>query len=252
MRRAFVDRNRYLGDPDFVAMPLDRLLSREYAAALRRGIVVGRATPTSSLALAPVESSDTTHYSVVDALGNAVALTTTLNGSFGSMVTVTGAGFLLNNEMDDFAAKPGAPNLYGLVQGEANAIAPGKRMLSSMTPSLVVDRRGRLELVLGSPGGPTIITTVFQVISNVLDHGMSPAAAVEAPRIHHQALPDRIFYEPDGLALKTRERLEGMGYELEERKETSGSVSAIARRGGRFIGVADPRRGGGAASPEGL
>jgi gamma-glutamyltranspeptidase/glutathione hydrolase len=164
-------------------------------------------------------------------------------------VTVTGAGFLLNDEMDDFAAAPGRPNQYGLVQGEANAIAAGKRMLSSMTPTIVVAPDDRVRLVLGSPGGPAIITTVLQVMSNVLDHGMTLAAAVEAPRIHHQALPDTIFVEPAGLAGATVQTLRDWGYSVEEREGSSGNVSAIASQHGAWEGVADPRRQGGVAAP---
>ncbi|MBI2614891.1 MAG: gamma-glutamyltransferase, partial [Gemmatimonadetes bacterium] len=199
LRRAFVDRNQYLGDPAFVRMPLDRLLSKKYAAELRAQIQPDRATPTPAFVSSARDGGHTTHYSVVDAAGNAVSVTTTINSSYGSAVTVTGAGFLLNNEMDDFAAAPGTPNQYGLVQGEANAIQPGKRMLSAMTPSIVVDPSGRLRMVLGSPGGPTIITSVTQVILNVLDHHMSLYDAVAVTRVHHQALPDLINYERGGL-----------------------------------------------------
>ncbi len=153
--------------------------------------------------------------------------------------------------MDDFAAKPGSPNQFGLVQGESNAIEPGKRMLSSMCPTIVADRRGKLSLVVGTPGGATIITSVFQVISNVIDHRMTLAQAVAAPRIHHQALPDRVFYEPHGLAPEVRDRLSAMGYTLEQREEWSGDIQAIARSAdGGWIGVADPRRGGGAVGVE--
>jgi gamma-glutamyltranspeptidase/glutathione hydrolase len=248
MRRAFVERNRWLGDPDFVTMPVDRLLSKEYAARLRAGIASGRATPTPAAGGAPAGGSHTTHYSVVDAEGNAASVTTTLNGGFGSAVTVGGAGFLLNNEMDDFTTAPGQPNMFGLVQGEANAIAPGKRMLSSMTPSIVVDSAGRLELIVGTPGGPTIITTVAQVILNVLDYGMSLPDAVAAPRVHHQALPDTLRYEPCGLAAETVAGLAALGLALAERRAMSGIVAAIARSpGGGWIGVADPRAAGGAA-----
>src|SRR5436190_9464794 len=176
MRRAFIDRNRWLGDPDFVDMPLDRLLSKSYAATLRSQIDPTHATPTPPQA-AGGEPMHTTHYSIVDSQGNAAAVTTTLNGGFGSGVTVTGAGFLLNNEMDDFASAPGKPNMYGLVQGEANAVAGNKRMLSAMTPSIVLDSAGSLEMVVGTPGGPTIITSVTQVILNVLDQKMSLADA---------------------------------------------------------------------------
>src|SRR5436853_6016168 len=199
MRRAFIDRNRWLGDPACVSMPPDRLLTKSYAAQLRAEIGPRKATPTPPFAAGGDESLETAHYSVVDADGNAAAVTTTLNGGFGSAVTVQGAGFLLNNEMDDFAAAPGQPNQYGLVQGEANAIAPKKRMLSAMTPSIVLDRDGKLFMVVGTPGGPTIITSVFQVIVNVVDFKMSLADAVAAPRIHHQALPDIIGYERNGL-----------------------------------------------------
>src|SRR5438034_7275748 len=215
MRRAFIDRNHWLGDPDFVDMPLDRLLSKSYAARLRSQIDPQHATPTPPQATSGSEGMNTTHYSVVDAQGNAAAVTTTLNGGFGSGVTVTGAGFLLNNEMDDFTSAPGKANMYGLVQGEANAIAPNKRMLSAMTPSIVTDSSGQVQLVLGTPGGPTIITTVTEVILNVLDHRMSLGAAVAAPRMHHQALPDVTRYERGGLsdetaaALRSEERRVG-------------------------------------------
>src|SRR5438093_3702172 len=197
MRRAFVDRNHWLGDPDFVAMPLDRLLSKSYAAELRAQILPDRATPTPPAATG-MEGTETTHYSIVDADGNAASVTTTLNGGFGSAVTVTGAGFLLNNEMDDFTTAPGKPNMYGLIQGNANAIAPRKRMLSAMTPSIVLDRGGSVFLIVGTPGGPTIINSVYQVIVNVVDHGMSLTEAVAAPRVHQQALPDAIAYERGG------------------------------------------------------
>lgn len=250
MRRAFTDRNRYLGDPDFVDLPLDRLQSQEYADQLRAEIDPERATPTPPFALDAPEGTNTTHYSIVDAAGNAVAVTTTLNGSFGSGVTVTGAGFLLNNEMDDFAAAPGKPNQYGLVEAEANSIAPGKTMLSSMTPSVVLDKNGDLEMIVGSPGGPTIITTVYHVISNRVDHQMSLSQAVESPRVHHQALPDKLFFEHQALSAEIQTALEARGHQLSERREYSGDVSAIVRDGERWVGVADPRRGGGASAPQ--
>src|SRR6059036_1900322 len=217
MRRAFIDRNHWLGDPDFVQMPIERLLSKSYAASLRSEIDLQHATPTPP-SVTTGGAVHTTHYSIVDAKGNAASVTTTLNGGFGSGVTVTGAGFLLNNEMDDFATAPGKPNMYGLVQGEANAIAPGKRMLSAMTPSIVLDRGGKLFMVVGTPGGPTIITTVAQVILNVLDQQMSLTDAVAAPRIHHQALPDVIHYERDGLTEATVRALEAMGHKMEMRR----------------------------------
>ena len=245
MRRGFIDRNRWLGDPDFVAMPLERLLSKSYAATLRAQIDPRRATPTPPQATSG-EAMHTTHYSVVDAKGNAVSVTTTLNGGFGSGVTVTGAGFLLNNEMDDFTSAPGKPNMYGLIQGEANAIQPRKRMLSAMTPSIVTDSGGQVQLIVGSPGGPTIITTVAQVILNVLDQRMSLADAIAAPRIHHQALPDQTFYEHGGLSDATVQAVQAMGHKLQERRGHSGFVAGIQRTGGGWVGVADPRIAGGA------
>ncbi|NIM50039.1 MAG: gamma-glutamyltransferase [Gemmatimonadales bacterium] len=245
MRRAFVDRNHYLGDPGYVEMPIQRLLSKPYAAELRGGIDADHATPTPELRPGVTEGDHTTHYSVVDLDGIAVSVTTTINGGYGSAVTVEGAGFLLNNEMDDFTGAPGQPNMYGLVQSEANAIEPGKRMLSSMTPSLVLDPQGELLMAVGTPGGPTIITTVAQVISNVIDHGMSLADAIAAPRIHHQALPDRIFYERGALLPEVVARLEAMGHTLVERRGFSGEVAGIIRSGEGWIGVADPRSGGG-------
>ena len=245
MRRAFMDRNHWLGDPDFVQMPIERLLSKSYGASLRSEIDLQHATPTPP-SVTTGGGVHTTHYSIVDAKGNAASVTTTLNGGFGSGVTVTGAGFLLNNEMDDFTSAPGKPNMYGLVQGEANAIAPGKRMLSAMTPSIVLDRNGKLLLVVGTPGGPTIITTVAQVILNVLDQRMSLADAVAAPRIHHQALPDVLHYERDGLSEATVRALEMMGHRMEMRRGMSGIVAAIQHTAGGWIGVADPRYAGGA------
>ncbi len=247
MRRAFIDRNEYLGDPAFVSMPLGRLLSKNYAAKLRGEIQPDRATPTPPFVAGGKEGQHTTHYSVVDAQGDAVSVTTTLNSSFGSGVTVTGAGFLLNNEMDDFASAPGKPNQYGLVQGEANAIQPGKRMLSAMTPTIVLDPQGRLFMILGTPGGPTIITSVAEVILNVVDFHMSLADAVAVNRIHEQALPDVVFYERGGLLPATVRQLEAMGYKLDERRGYQGDIAAIERRGQSWVGVADPRRGGGAA-----
>ena len=245
MRRAFIDRNRYLGDPDFVQMPLDRLLSKEYAATLRAQIDPQHATPTPPTTTEGSEAMHTTHYSIVDANGNAVAVTTTLNGGFGSGVTVTGAGFLLNNEMDDFTSAPGKPNMFGLVQGEANAIVPGKRMLSAMTPSIVLDTAGALYMVLGTPGGPTIITTVSQVLLNVIDQKMSLADAVAAPRFHHQALPDIIRSERGGLSDETIHALETMGHAV-DRRGGSGTVAAIQKTAGGWVGVIDPRSAGAA------
>lgn len=246
MRRAFMDRNRYLGDPDFVEMPLERLLSKSYAAQLRREIDPRKATPTPAFdAGAPAGASHTTHYSIVDRHGNAAAVTTTLNNSFGSAVTVTGAGFLLNDEMDDFATAPGKPNMYGLVQGEVNAIAPGKRMLSAMTPCVVADPSGHLFMVLGAPGGPRIITAVYHVIVDVIDHGMPLADAVSAPRLHHQALPDTIFLEHGGVLPEVIDSLRQMGYGIHEWGYHA-LVEAIERGPDGWIGVADPRSAGAA------
>jgi gamma-glutamyltranspeptidase/glutathione hydrolase len=246
MRRAFTDRNVYLGDPGFVKMPLAQLLSREHADSLRRQIDPLHATPTPRFNAALRSGSSTTHYSVVDADGNAVSCTTTLNDSYGSAVTVTGAGFLLNDEMDDFATAPGKPNMYGLVQGEANAIQPGKRMLSAMTPSIVLDPEGRLFLVVGTPGGPRIITMVYHVISNVIDHHMSLADAVTAPRLHHQALPDTIRVERGGFLPAVLDSLRAMGHAVLP-GAAWGDIAAIIRTATGWQGVSDPRRGGGGA-----
>jgi gamma-glutamyltranspeptidase/glutathione hydrolase len=245
MRRAFTDRNTYLGDPGFVHNPLDRLLSKKYAAELRREIGE-QASVTPRFDPSARGRSSTTHYSVVDAEGNAVSCTTTLNNSYGSAVTVTGAGFLLNDEMDDFAISPGEPNMYGLVQGEANAVAPGKRMLSAMSPSIMLDPRKQLHLVVGTPGGPKIITMVYHVISNVIDHGMSLPDAVVAPRMHHQALPDSLQVESDGFLPQALDSLRAKGHGVSTQGHW-GDVEAIIRTSTGWQGVSDPRRGGGGA-----
>jgi gamma-glutamyltranspeptidase/glutathione hydrolase len=244
MRRAFFERNASLGDPGFVKNPVARMISKHHAARRRAEIDLGRATP--SRGTVRKEGSSTTHYSVVDADGNAVSTTTTLNNSFGSAVTVRGAGFLLNDEMDDFTTAPGKPNNYGLVQGAANAIAPGKRMLSAMTPTIVLDEEGRLFLVLGSPGGPTIINQVYHVISNVIDHRMDLAKAIGMPRLHHQSLPDQITLERDGFNRTAIAALEAMGHKVVTRSYM-GDVEAIIRTPRGWLGVSDPRRGGGGA-----
>jgi gamma-glutamyltranspeptidase/glutathione hydrolase len=239
-RRAFLDRNALLGDPAFVKMPLARLTSTAYAARQRRTIRLDRATPTAGLALH--EGPHTTNYSVVDGQGNAAALTTTINHGFGSKIFVSGAGFFLNNEMDDFTAQPGAVNTMGIQQmGEANAIAPGKRMLSSMTPTIVLDPRGRLDLVLGSEGGAMIITAVLQVIVNVIDHHMTLAEAVYAPRIHHNALPDSVAMEPAALAPEVKARLEAMGHHFYRNPFYFATVTAIRVTKAGLEGVTDPR-----------
>jgi gamma-glutamyltranspeptidase/glutathione hydrolase len=245
MRRAFTDRNSYLGDPDFVRNPVERLLSKAYAASLRKQIGE-RASVTPSFNPAIRSGASTTHYSVVDGEGNAVSCTTTLNDDYGSAVTVTGAGFLLNDEMDDFATSPGEPNMYGLVQGEANAIAPGKRMLSAMAPSIVLDPGKQLYLLVGTPGGPKIITMVYHVISNVIDHRMSLADAVGAPRMHHQALPDSIQVEAGGFLPATLDSLRARGHGIKN-GDYWGDVEAIIRTPRGWQGVSDSRRGGGGA-----
>ena len=244
-QRAFVDRNAKIGDPAFVVVPQSRLTSKEYARQLRATIDDRRHTPTTQLSVAGREGTNTTHYSVVDALGNAVAVTTTLNNGYGSGVWVRGAGFFLNDEMDDFAAQPGSPNMFGLVQGEQNAIAPGKRMLSAMTPTVVLDSAGQVLLVVGGAGGPTIITGVSQVILNVIDYRMSLADAMRAPRLHHQSLPDSLTWEQGGLTQAVADSLTQMGHAL---KRTRGlvNINAIMRVRGGWQGVYEPRSHGGA------
>jgi gamma-glutamyltranspeptidase/glutathione hydrolase len=230
MRFAYYDRNLFLGDPAFVDNPISRLISPENAAAIRARIAPDRATPSASLgsASAAHENANTTHYSVVDAAGNAVAVTFTINDDFGAKVIAGDTGFFLNDEMDDFTAKPGTANMFGLVQGSANAIAPGKRPLSSMTPTLVV-KDGSPVLVVGTPGGSRIITTVLEVIVNVLDHSMPLQEAVDAPRIHQQWLPDTLAAEPGALSAETARALERMGYTLERLPPwgTGNAVEAI-------------------------
>lgn len=245
MRRAFTDRNYWLGDPDFEQVPQARLTSKAYADTVRATIDLTHATRSDSVRPG-MEGMHTTHYSVVDNEGNAVSTTTTLNNSYGSAVTVSGAGFILNDEMDDFATAPGKPNMYGLVQGETNAIKPGKRMLSAMTPSIVLDSTGKLLLVVGTPGGPTIITQVYHVISNVIDHHMTLPDAVAAPRMHHQGLPDEIRLERDGFQPGTVATLQRMGHTVNYRGRW-GDVEAIIRTATGWEGVSDPRLGGGGA-----
>jgi len=245
MRRAFADRAEFLGDTDFVRVPVSGLISKKYAAELAKSIDSRRATPSSAIGHGQptaYESDETTHFTVVDAQGNAVVNTYTLNGGYGSGVVVKGAGFFLNNEMDDFAAKPGVPNMYGLIQGEANAVAPGKRPLSAMTPTLVL-KDGKLLLAVGSPGGPTIINTVLQIILNVIDHKMNLQQAVNAPRIHHQWMPDTIRFEPFGIADDVKSALESDGHHFADRASYMGDVEAVfvdPATGLRW-GASDPR-----------
>ncbi len=244
-RRAFIDRNTELGDPAFVKNPVDRLTSKAYARTLRDSIQPERASKTPSFAALTHEGMNTTHYSVVDSAGDAVSTTTTLNSLFGSGNYVGGAGFFLNNEMDDFASDPGHPNQFGLVQGEANAIQPGKRMLSAMTPTIVVDSTGRVLLVVGAAGGPTIITATTQVILNVIDHHMSLANAMSAPRIHQQAWPDEVLYEKGGLIPAVADSLTAMGYTLTSVGHLANS-NAVMRVGTGWEGMVEPRSTGGA------
>jgi gamma-glutamyltranspeptidase/glutathione hydrolase len=251
MRRAFRDRAEYLGDPDFVHVPVTGLLDRTYVARLMQNFDPAKATPSAGLApggpagwVAPAESGETTHYSIIDAAGNAVSNTYTLNGAFGSGVTIPGAGFLMNNEMDDFTTKLGEQNLYGLIQGPANSIAPGKRPLSSMTPTFVL-KDGRLVLATGSPGGSTIITVVFEVITNVIDHGMNIRQAVDAPRIHHQWMPDVLAYERNSISPDTIALLKARGHPLEERDNvivSDAETVAIDAKTGLRQGASDIRK----------
>ncbi len=251
MRRFYADRSQYFGDPDFFENPVQGLLDPAYIQKRRASIDPQHATPSAQVrpgGPAGAESTETTHYNVVDAEGNAVAVTYTLNGGFGNGITVPGAGFLLNNEMDDFSAKPSSPNMFGLIQGEANAIQPGKRPLSSMSPTILT-RNGKLFMVAGGPGGSRIPTAVLQVILNVIDFGMNAQDAVDAPRFHHQWMPDRLSLErgfsPDTIAL-----LKARGHQIDEARDSSSVaavVEAIVNDGGWLQGAADGRRPGKAA-----
>ena len=257
MRHAYVDRNSYLGDPDFVKNPLDRLLDKAYAAKLRGAITPDKAGVSKDIkpGVAPHEGSNTTHYSIVDRFGNAVSVTYTLNDWFGAKVTASGTGVILNNEMDDFTAKIGVPNLYGLVQGEANAIAPGKRPLSSMSPTIVT-KDGKPVMVVGTPGGSRIITAVVHTIINVIDYGMNVQEAVDAPKFHQQWLPDVTTVEAFALSPDTRKILEAMGHKLGNPQPANhlaailvGAPSLGGKPVGknRFYGANDPRRNSGLA-----
>ncbi len=256
MTRAFRDRAEYLGDPAFVQVPVAQLLDPAYIRARMNSFSPNRATPSASVepglgrlpVSPPRESLQTTHFSVVDAAGGAVSNTYTLNGAFGCGATVPGTGILLNNEMDDFMSAPGVPNLFGLIQGESNAITPGKRPLSSMTPTLLL-RSGKLFLVTGSPGGPTIINTVLQVVTNTIDLGMPPCAAVAAPRIHHQWMPDRLDYEPGALTPAALAQLRAEGHILAVSADSIGDSETIEvdPATGVRLGASDPRNGDSAA-----
>ena len=244
-RRAYADRNYYLGDPDFVDIPLDVLLSQKYLNERMGDFTFDQATLSSDIErgnLQITESPETTHYSIVDEEGNAVSVTTTLNGAYGSKLYCDELGFFLNNEMDDFSAKPGVPNMFGLIGAEANSIAPEKRMLSSMTPT-IVEKDNKLWLVVGSPGGATIITAVTQTILNVYEFNMSMQEAVNAPRFHHQWLPDHIVFETEGFSSSLKNSLRSKGYSInEERTPILGKVDAVrVLPDGRLEGGADHR-----------
>jgi gamma-glutamyltranspeptidase/glutathione hydrolase len=242
-RRVYADRAKYLGDPDFYKVPVDSLLRPAYIESRMKNFDWAAATPSSTIqpgSFVGYESDQTTHYSIVDKDGNAVAITTTLNGSFGSKIVVGGAGFFLNNEMDDFSSKPGVPNMYGLIGGKANSIQPGKRMLSCMTPT-IIEKEGKLFMVVGTPGGSTIITSVFQTILNVIDFDKSMQSAVTAKRFHHQWLPDSVSAEKDALDSLTIEKLTKKGYQIKV-GGAIGRVDAILKtKWGYYQGGADPR-----------
>ncbi|PZP98122.1 MAG: gamma-glutamyltransferase [Variovorax paradoxus] len=259
MRHAYVDRNSYLGDPDFVKNPMERLLSKDYAARIRAAIAPNQAADSRALkpGVAPHEGSNTTHYSITDKWGNAVSVTYTLNDWFGAKVTAAGTGVLLNNEMDDFTVKVGVPNLYGLVQGEANAIAPGKRPLSSMSPTIVTGKDGQPLMVVGTPGGSRIITAVLHTILNVLDYGMTVQEAVDAPRFHQQWLPAPTNVEARMLSPDTRRILEGWGHQFAGPQPANHLAVILVGApaldgkpvpGKRYFGANDPRRNTGLAA----
>jgi gamma-glutamyltranspeptidase/glutathione hydrolase len=242
MKLAYADRSFYLGDVDFIKVPLKGLTAKEYAATLRKTIDPEKAVPSNTITPGkpqPYESNETTHFSIVDTFGNAVSNTYTINFSYGSGIVVEGAGFLLNNEMDDFSAKPGVPNAYGLIGGEANKIEPNKRMLSSMSPT-IVKHQGENFLITGSPGGSRIITTTLQVIMNVIDHGLNIQSAVAAPRIHHQWLPDELRIE-EGISVDTIKILQKKGHRVKQ-QEAMGAIQSIIIKDGMMYGGADPRK----------
>ena len=251
MRRAYADRAEYMGDADFGPVPVSGLIDKEYAERQRSTIDPERASSSSEVRAGKPpghEATETTHFTIVDAAGNAVSNTYTLNGAFGSGVVAQGTGVLLNNEMDDFTAKAGAPNLFGAIQSARNAIVPQKRPLSSMTPTFVLRPDGSLYFAIGTPGGTTIINTVLQVISNVIDHGMDLQAAIDAPRVHHQWLPDEVVAEPLGLSADTRKALEARGHKIStvERDMSDAQGVMIEEKTGVRLGASDSRRDGAA------
>lgn len=251
MRRAFADRAEYMGDSDFVKVPIAGLIDKAYAARLRSSINTERASSSAEVRAgrpAGYESEETTHFTVVDAEGNAVANTYTLNNSYGSAAMAKGTGILLNDEMDDFAAKPGTPNMYGLIQGERNAVAPKKRPLSAMTPTIVLRKDGSFWFTVGSPGGPTIINTVLCVITNVIDYEMNIQQAIDAPRIHHQWLPDELVGEPSGFSSDTQRALTSRGHTLGKLRYLGDAEGImIEEKTGMRLGATDPRRSDGLA-----
>src|SRR5690242_15611856 len=251
MRRAFADRAEYMGDSDFVKVPVTGMIDKAYAARLRSTINTDRASTSAEVRAgrpAGYESEETTHFTVVDAEGNAVANTYTLNNSYGSAAMAKGTGLLLNDEMDDFAAKPGTPNMYGLIQGERNAVAPHKRPLSAMTPTIVLRKDGSFWFTVGSPGGPTIINTVLCVITNVIDYNMNIQQAIDAPRIHHQWLPDELVGEPSGFSSDTQRALTARGHTLGKLRYLGDAEGImIEEKTGVRLGATDPRRSDGLA-----
>jgi gamma-glutamyltranspeptidase/glutathione hydrolase len=252
MRRAFADRAEYMGDSDFVKVPVAGLIDKSYATTLRATINTDRASTSAEVRAgrpAGYESEETTHFTVVDAEGNAVSNTYTLNDSYGSAAVAKGTGMLLNDEMDDFAVKPGSPNMYGLIQGERNAVAPRKRPLSAMTPTIVLRKDGSLWFTVGSPGGPTIINTVLCIVTNVIDYDMNIQQAIDAPRIHHQWLPDELVSEPFGLSGDTLRALSSRGHKFAEKQRYLGDAEGIMieEKTGVRLGATDPRRSDGQA-----
>ena len=248
MRRAFADRAEYMGDADFADVPVNTLIDKKYAAKRRESIDLTRASSSSEIGhgqIAGKEPTETTHYTVVDADGNVVSNTYTINNGFGSAATVAGAGFLLNDEMDDFAAKPGEPNMFGLIQGERNAIQPGKRPLSAMTPTIVLRKDGTPWFAVGAAGGPTIITAVLQTIINVIDHDMNIQQALDAPRIHHQWMPDELVSEPYGMSPDTRKILETYGQKFSRVRTLARGTAIMIDDKGVRLGAVDSRGPGG-------
>lgn len=250
MRRAFADRAEFMGDPDFAEVPVSTLIDKSYASKRRSTIEESKATPSSSIGHGEIigkEPTETTHFTVVDGEGNVVTNTYTINDLYGSAVTAKGTGVLLNDEMDDFAAQPGKPNMFGLIQGEKNAVQGGKRPLSSMTPTIVLKKDGSLWFALGARGGPRIITAVLQSVINVIDHDMDIQQAIDAPRVHHQWFPDEIVFEPYGMSPDTIKILSGYGHKFAERPSYIASATGIMiGKDGVRLGAIDSRSDGAA------